>query len=274
MYCRITKFCSIFGEIMMRKGTITLMLGIVMLMGKIGNASLIAHWDMEEGSGLTAADISGGNDGAIDGAAWVATDLAGIPGGTTAALSFDGSNDQVVATGYKGISSDNPRTVACWVKISDWVRRYETIVSWGSTDVNGKRFCIRPENSTKNTGAVRVEVQGGFSTGAIAITDGNWHHVAVTFDGSVIGDVKIYVDGVSDSNSANGQAVDTGADYDVHIGNSIAFENRYLNGCIDDVRIYDEALSASAVAALVPEPATITLLGIGCLSMLNRRRKM
>jgi hypothetical protein len=47
---------------------------------------------------------------------------------------------------------------------------------------------------------------------------------------------------------------------------------RFFNGAIDDLRIYDNALSAEEVAALVPEPTTIALLGIGGLGLLRRRR--
>ena len=44
-------------------------------------------------------------------------------------------------------------------------------------------------------------------------------------------------------------------------------------GMLDDIRIYDHALSATEVAALVPEPSSSVLLGIGLLPLLRRRRR-
>ena len=65
------------------------------------NTNLEGHWEMDENSGLVAGDSSGNSrNAAISGASWVA-------GKVGSALSFDGVDDEVIATGYKGISGSN-----------------------------------------------------------------------------------------------------------------------------------------------------------------------
>ena len=67
---------------------------------------------MDENSGLVAGDSSGNSrNGAISGASWAV-------GKVGTALSFDGVDDEVIATGYKGISGSTPRTIAAWIKTS------------------------------------------------------------------------------------------------------------------------------------------------------------
>jgi hypothetical protein len=72
---------------------------------------LEGYWEMDENSGLVAGDSSGNSrNGAISGATWTT-------GKVGSALSFDG-NDEVIATGYKGIPGSTPRTIAAWIKTS------------------------------------------------------------------------------------------------------------------------------------------------------------
>ena len=67
---------------------------------------------MDENSGLVTGDSSGNSrNAAISGASWTV-------GKVGSALSFDGVDDEVIATGYKGISGSTPRTIAAWIKTS------------------------------------------------------------------------------------------------------------------------------------------------------------
>ena len=105
-----------------------------------------------------------------------------------------------------------------------------------------------------------------------SITDGQWRLVTGTYDGSTI---RMYVDGQMETSTpytagyeSNTAALQIGHYYYPYSGR----HDVSLNGAIDDVRIYNRALSAAEVEALVPEPATMSLLVWGGLALLRRRR--
>ena len=99
---------------------------------------------------------------------------------------------------------------------------------------------------------MRAECQGGYIVGDTDLRDGLWHHVACAFtnDSASITNVKLYVDGVLEGVSAlKDMAINTIANGDVQIGCDNA--PLYFTGVMDEVRIYNRALSAGEVAALV-----------------------
>ena len=98
-----------------------------------------------------------------------------------------------------------------------------------------------------------------------------WHHYAMTVDAEA---VVFYIDGVEVGRESHSFVGDFHTDIDtVFIGREIVKGHLRgsFYGAIDDVRIYDNALSQAEVMALVPEPATVLLLGAG-LCLLRRRR--
>ncbi|MCH7557098.1 MAG: LamG domain-containing protein, partial [Planctomycetes bacterium] len=87
-----------------------------------------------------------------------------------------------------------------------------------------------------------------------AVTDGGWHHVAATITENATNsssDVRIYVDGQDDTQeSTDPDAFNIVADWDVTIGYRPSQSDRFFNGQIDDVRIYDRVLSQEEIAWL------------------------
>jgi hypothetical protein len=167
-------------------------------------------------------------------------------------LIFDGINDYVTITGYKGITGGGSRTCAAWVKTT--ASQQGAIVAWGSISVNGQSWVFRVEQG----GQLGVGVFGGsIKTTATTLNDNTWHHVAavLTDDGTPnVNEVKLYIDGVQQSTTATAYAISTAAAADVRIGaftgalNDVP--NMYFKGLLDDVQIYDYALSAAEIQAL------------------------
>ncbi len=198
----------------------------------VEDPSLMLRWTLDEGEGLTAVDWSGhGCHGTIHGdAQW----MVGYQG---TALMFD-DDVYVEAAGYPGVTGVDPRTLCAWIK-SDTANR--NIMSWGQ-NVAGEKWRMRIDA----TGGLRIEVNGGYHYGVTNIADGQWHHVAVTFedDGSPdVVDTLLYVDGRLDATAASQEtAVNTAATGAVRIGES-PWHNAPFFGLIDDARIYNKVLT-------------------------------
>jgi hypothetical protein len=265
--------------------------------GGVAHAGIVAFWDFEgnktdvdNGVAGAVADKSGnGRHGKAIADATLDTDVAAALSGvglSTMSLQLDGSGDQVNITGYKGVTGTNARTMSAWVKLEDATPQQNgSIMSWGANN-GGQKWNFRVQNSNGTDGAIRVEVNGGYIVGTTDISDQEWHHVAAVWenDGSPnVNDVLLYVDGVPDGFSVRrGRSINTASSKDVQLGRD--HENRRWRGWMDDVRIYDEALSAeqiralaNPVSAIIPEPSTFLVwsllagLGIG-VGWLRRKR--
>ncbi len=255
--------------------------------GIFAHANLIHHWKLNEGEGTTTADAVGSEDGTLgNDVSWETSNLPPFTLGytTTSAAKFaGGSNDSdnsITMAGYKGITGTQARTVALWINsTATGQSSHATLVSWGregtSTGDDGARFDLRLDD-----GQLRLEVQGGFIVGTTNLNDGEWHHVAVTWASGGAEDATLYVNGVSEAiTSTNSQTIDTGSEGDFRLGSSVldnSDNSRRFEGLMDDVRLYDSALTSSEIVALVPEPGSVVLLGIGAalVLMLRRRRHL
>lgn len=232
-------------------------------------ADLVAHWKLDEASGILASELINNHDGSIVGAAeWNTLTLPPVPSGTSAAIELDGIDDQINIDGYKGITGTGARTISAWIRTSHNNPQDRGILSWGINQTTRKwTFRIQTQNGTPGT--IRIEANGGFFVGNTVVTDGNWHHVAVTWENDGTPDIldsKLYVDGVLDAEYGNlttppsasqSIAINTAASADVRIGNDFQINHNWYGG-MDDVRIYDEALDASAIAELARGAPIIT----------------
>jgi fibronectin type 3 domain-containing protein len=204
---------------------------------------LAAYLKFDETSGTTAADSTGNgwNGTLVNGPVWAA-------GKSGNAVSLNGTN-QYVSLPAGVVSSANTATVAAWVYLdaaSNWMRIFD-FGSGTSTymfispenGANGKiRFAIKVNNSSE-------QIIDGQST----LPTGGWHHVAVTLNGAT---GILYVDGsqVGSNTAMTLKPSDMGSTTQNWIGRSQFANDPYLNGLVDDFRIYTRALSASEIAAL------------------------
>jgi hypothetical protein len=186
----------------------------------------------QEGGGGMAYDLSGNrNHGTL-------TDMANPPTATSGwagsqGLSFDGVNDYVDA-GAKIIPTAD-FTISAWIKMTNSGQR--VIVQQYSALQTG-RFLFRISNTSK------LEIDISIST-YIAKTEliiDTWYYVVAT---RVSGTVNMYLNGVSDKSPFSNST-------SIYQGNNtkIGGNYTYFTGLIDDVRIYNRALSAAEVNEL------------------------
>jgi parallel beta-helix repeat protein len=200
----------------------------------------VAHWKLDEGSGAIAYDSAGTNDGTISGAVWT----TGLLGG---ALDFDGVDDYVEFASVAALQGDS-LTALAWIRVDEFAGLWNPVLTQNDSNGNGYYFYIvndRPSFYIVN-GAAFVQV-----VSTETINADKWYHVAGTNDGT---NLKLYVDGqLEDSKTSSGY---TGFNSNAYIG----FEPTsmlYYKGLIDDVRVYDRALTTVEIEGLynsVPPP--------------------
>ncbi|HUJ09103.1 MAG TPA: LamG-like jellyroll fold domain-containing protein [Verrucomicrobiae bacterium] len=198
-----------------------------------GDTGLLANWAFDEASGSIAYDSSGNsNTGVVSGSSWSWT--SGMFG---SAIHF-GGYDQVAVPNSASLNPVQGITVSAWVNADNWYN-YPRILEKGSSD-NQYGLFVNPSGQL-------VFLVSGVTNGTVVATPpsaGAWHHIAGTYDGSLI---SLYIDGqVAAQQAASGQVPVTTDPLAVGFrpGASIFY---YFQGTIDDVRIYGSALSGSQI---------------------------
>lgn len=207
---------------------------------------LIAHWTFDDAGGTTAVDLVGGNDGTlINGPTWATGHIGG-------ALEFDGTNDYVGTLNniFSNAQLASGATLSAWFKTDSTA--YSLIADMEGYLNLGINFVAVP-----NPGKLFGMVDGGhhrfFSDSDV--TDNNWHHAAIVWDGA--GTATLYLDGVNVSSGSSGPPTPDMKSRPFAIGTHSAL-GAYYDGIIDDVRVYDRALSADEVGQL----SGIELIGL------------
>lgn len=199
---------------------------------------LVAAWGFNEGAGSSLADASGNaNMGTASGTSWAPAGRFG------SALSFNGTNARVNVPDAASLDLTTGMTMEAWVRPAALGTAWRTILMKEST--GGLAYALysampasRP-SAYVNLGGADLEVRG-----SAALPLNAWSHVAVTYDGAV---VRFYVNGtqVESRNAAGALRVTTGA---FRIGGNAVWGEWY-QGLIDEVRIYNRALTATQIAA-------------------------
>jgi len=201
---------------------------------------LVGWWKLDDVSGKIAADSSkhGHNGTLMDGLSF---EKDSVPGRIGKALQLGGRGGYIEITGYKGVTGTRPRTLAAWVKTAS---PGGEIMSWG-VDEPGKMWTFR----IVGTG-IYVDPKGGYLYTNTKVHDDVWHHVAAVVeeaDPPTLQKVKLYKDGelekLHDIGLLDLYPIDTGSGVDVRIG-------RGFKGLMDDVRVYDRALSPEEIRNL------------------------
>jgi hypothetical protein len=202
---------------------------------------LIAWWKLDDGSGITAADSSGNNrNGTLAGDTnWV----DGIVGG---ALAFDGDGDYVDMGKNPGFDITNQITVSAWIKVSVFDKDWQTIVAKGDRSWRLQRNVGDNTLQFSCSGLVVPGTDWGTIFGKTNVNDGHWHHVAGVYDQEKI---YLYIDGSLDA-SAEAPGTIRVNEEPVYIGENSQMPNRFWNGMIDDVRIYNYALSTEEISEI------------------------
>jgi len=232
-----------------------------------GESGLVGWWKLDEGAGYNLIDSSGnGNTGVTNppppnGPAWVT-------GRYGNALSFDGVNDYVDIDNNYGLDPTAEITVEAWVYLRAYVDntgQASAIIS--RTHLNGGHVYMLSIYPNSHKAAFSINPVPGEHPSTADLELNVWTHLAMTYDGSY---VRLYINGEFDSSYAQSGPIQT-------TSNLLTFgcipcgpyggpgTYAYLNGMIDEVRIYDRALVSEEI--LTDMYGGMDVLNIGGTSM-------
>ncbi|MFL5304581.1 MAG: beta strand repeat-containing protein [Polyangia bacterium] len=197
--------------------------------------NLVGYWKLDEGTGTALYDYSGnGNSGTLSssGVTW----QSAVPAGIT----FDDPKSVALSSGYATMgasglpAADAAQTISCWVNLTSTAGNQNFVALTGGGYV---QVGLRNGNYTVWPSGAATSLVGP------AAATGGWHHIVYTYNGTA--DI-IYVDGSATSGSYTHQ---TGTPTAAWIG-TFNGSSEFLAGSIDDVRVYNVALTAAQVAQL------------------------
>jgi prepilin-type N-terminal cleavage/methylation domain-containing protein len=204
---------------------------------------LVGYWTFDEGTGTIAYDYSGnGNNGTlVNGPTWTTGKVGG-------ALSFDGIDDLVNVSDTDSLDLTNKGAISFWLYVPSWGSNYAPIIMKGTPSLGWCSNAYNPFHIFNHYTANYIPFSMCSATAINYVvisprpSTGIWHFYVYTFDGSYL---KAYLDGVMVSSVT--QTISMKVDSNpVRIGGG----NVYFGGTIDDVRIYNRALSDSEIKAL------------------------
>jgi hypothetical protein len=210
------------------------------------HANLEGWWRLDESSGLTAIDVIGPHNGTlVNGPEWRPSN-----GKIRGALAFDGADDRV-DLGTIDVKGDDGLTIAFWFKADDFDMQDARFVSKATGVENDQHYWMV---STFEGGALRFRLKTDRLTDVLISNPGEiqphqWYHVAVTYDGS---NMRIYKNAVEIAGREKSGNIDINPSVFAAIGNQPSGAgNRPFDGLLDDVRIYNRALSTSEIRNLM-----------------------
>ena len=213
--------------------------------GEVVADNPVGYWRLGESTGPTASDSVGANDGGYGGGVTLGVPGA-IVGGSDTAVSFDGSSGRVVVP-FTAALNPPAYTAELWAKVDGGAG------SWRSPLTNRDHL---PPPGTGQRGYLfyagtnnRWQFWGGTGTGwqsqnGPSVQDGEWAHLAGTYDGTT---KRLYVNGLCVASAPAGLLQNTASNLHIGAGGDGGTEF-YFNGDVDEVAVYDKALAGARVA--------------------------
>ncbi|MHC4478403.1 MAG: LamG-like jellyroll fold domain-containing protein [Planctomycetota bacterium] len=223
---------------------------VIGLAAKVTNADLVAHWPLDETSGTTAGDSSGrGHDGVLKGG--LSFDQRSVEGKIGKALHLTGAEGAAIFADSVSVPT-SAFTVSLWFNpdsdLDQGSGKFYLMYWAGSVEDSGTKPLYEFNEDERGTMRLCVQNDGAeqhkLETKKNSWKASTWYHLVATFDGNY---AKLYVDGILEDSAS--QPGTHGASSRVCFGGR--HDGQYpFRGKFDDIRIYDQALSADEISML------------------------
>ncbi|MBW8041405.1 MAG: tetratricopeptide repeat protein [Planctomycetes bacterium] len=208
-------------------------------------SGLVAHYEFDG----DAADISGFQPQANGTLIGNPTYGSGVYG---KAIDLDGDGDYVDCGNESFFDINDLITITAWIKVNEFDKKHQAIITKGDNswrlarvgDSNSVEFACNGTATTRWTGEGEVPWA---VLGTTSVNDDKWHHIAGVFDGTQL---YLYIDGVLEAAKSATNSINI-SKHKVYIGANAQVPGREWNGSIDDVRIYNYALSQAEIVSIM-----------------------
>ncbi|MGD8701426.1 MAG: putative Ig domain-containing protein [Desulfosarcina sp.] len=203
--------------------------------------SPVSRWDFDEGIGMTAGDGVGGNDGTLAGDTAWSTDT---PDGSGSSLTFDGSGDYVRVGDHTSLHLTGQLTLMAWVKETA-VGRYAKVISRRT----GYHFYFLGVDRGHPYAGIGDDINYTVTGKSLLMSLNRWNHLAVVYD-DAIDRMFLHFDGTERMTTVN-QTLPVMVGVDLSIGADSEGTQNFFIGDLDDVAVYDRALTDAEIRSLL-----------------------
>ncbi len=205
----------------------------------------MAAYGFDEGSGTTVTDESGnGHNGTVANTTWAATGKYGK------ALSFNGTSALVTIPDAASLHLTTGMTLEAWVNPSTVNANWRDVIYKGNDNYYLEGTS---SNASKPDAGLIAGGSYGDAFGTAALSANTWSYLAETYDGTT---VRLYVNGTQVASTAHTGAITTSTN-PLQIGGDSIY-GQYFAGMIDEVRVYNVALTATQIQTDQTTPITPT----------------
>ena len=162
------------------------------------------------------------------------------------AIDLDGDGDYVDCGAPPEFDITDFITFTYWIKVRAFDKQWNTVLSRGDDSWRSSRADLNSFMEAAVGGTT-----GNYTYGVTPVDDGQWHHVGWVYDGTMN---YLYVDGEIDATEENSGQI-TVSSYPLYIGDNSQATGRYWNGLIDDVMIFNRALSQEEIQVIMQASA-------------------
>ena len=215
---------------------------------KIITNGLVGRWEFDEGSGGTANDSSGnGNDGTVNNSpTWIAN-----PGYSTSfanlySLDFEATNTYIDAGDQAALNVQSTMSITFWIKPDGSSDTFSQVM--GKYEDGNNNWIIN-----KYLGETRIRMdfledgtRAQYMSAVDSIPNDTWTHIAVVYSSN---NYTLYINGSNAATTGHGSN-NPAASTSFRIGTNTAQSHTHFSGEIDDVRVYNRALSATEAASI------------------------
>jgi glucose/arabinose dehydrogenase/PKD repeat protein len=208
-----------------------------------GVTGLVGAWGFDESSGSQAQDASGrGGTGTIAGA----TRAAGRFGG---GLTFDGIDDWVTVADSAALDLSSVMTLEAWVNPTALGATWRTAVL--KENGAGLAYALYAnDGANRAAGYLTTGSDQGLSSPTGAVPLNAWTHLATTYDGASL---RVFANGTQVAIRALTGSISTSTG-PLRFGGNGAWLNEFFQGRLDEIRVYDRALTAAQISSDMNAP--------------------